>query len=183
MASAKDTATPASRNTAPVSTAPLAIAGAPDATDWEKEETGFAPYWSPGPGKAFFARVTHRDEGNEKDFVRIGLVLEQDELLCFSGPKEEQVEVNVKRGDPFNMSVYYQLDNKFNEYMESGLFPVMKITALREVKTSTPGQTCWQFDLRVSPADKALLKQFRAEKAKAMAAARSERAALQSEGA
>lgn len=173
MAATKDP----TKNTAPVSDA-LVIAGAPDARDWEKEETGFAPYWTPGEGKVFFGRVTGRDE-RDPDFVRYSIQLEQDSLECHTGPKEDQTPITVRKGDTFNVSVYVQLDKLFNEYMECGLFPVMRIQSLKEAKTSTAGQTCWIFDLRVSPADRKALKTYRAEKAKVMAEARSERQAMQ----
>ncbi len=159
-------------------TAITSVAGAPDASNWEKEETGFAPYWKPLAGKAFFARPIGRDD-RDPEFVRYQMKLEQDELACQSGPKEDATDVLVKKGDTFTVSVYVQLDDKFNEYMECGLFPIVRCEALREAKTSKPGQTCWIFDLRVSPEDKKKLAAFRQEKAKSMAAAASERKAIQ----
>jgi hypothetical protein len=160
------------------STAIVPVAGAPDATNWEKEETGFAPYWKPEAKKVFFARPIGRDD-RDPDFVRYQMKLEQDELACQSGPKDDATDVIVKKGDTFTVSVYVQLDDKFNEYMECGLFPIVRCEALREAKTSKPGQTCWIFDLRVSPDDKKKLASYRRERAQSMAAAASERKAIQ----
>jgi hypothetical protein len=169
----------AATKTAPANTAPVNTpAGAPDATGWIKEETGFAPYWSPEAKKFFFAKCVGRDE-RDPEFVRYLMECAQDELPCKSGPKEESVDITVRNGDKFTISVYTQLDNLFNEFMESGLFPIMRCEAVKEVKTKTPGQTCWIFDVRVSPEDRKQLSGYRAEKAQLMAQTRSERAAIQ----
>lgn len=163
-------------NPAPISS--VSPAGAPDTTGWMKEQTGFAPYWTPSEGKLFFGRVVSRDE-RDPEFVRYLIQLEQDELACQSGPKDDPTDVIVRKGDTFTVSVYVQLDGLFNEYLESGIFPLVCCKALKEVKTKTAGQTCWTFDLRVNPQEGKKLLAYRQEKAQVMAAARTERAAIQ----
>jgi hypothetical protein len=169
------------KKTAAANPAPMkgaAADGEIDTSNWEKEETGFAPYWTPAPGKKFLATPMGRDD-RDPEFVRYQMRLEQAELECQSGPKDDPTPVIVKKGDTFTVSVYTQLDDKFNEYMESGIFPILQCIALKEVKTKTVGQTCWTFDLRVSPTDKQKILGFRKEKAMAAALAESERKAIQ----
>jgi hypothetical protein len=160
------------------STSTVAIAGAPDASNWEKEQTGFDPYWNPGEKKIFFGRVVSYDD-TDPDFIRYKIRCEQDTLECKQGAKEEAVDIVVQKGDTFTVSSYKQLDNKFQEYLESGINPVFKCEAVKEVKTKTVGQTCWIYDLRVSPTDMKLLKTFRAEKEMILATGRAERRAMQ----
>ena len=149
----------------------------PDFSKWETEQTGFDPYWTPAEGKFFFGHPVSRDD-SDPDFVRYRFKSLMT-LQCHTGPKEEQEPVTVKPGEYFSVSVYYALDPKFNEYMESGLFPAIRVEAIKEVKTKKPGQTCWKFDLKISPDDRKRIDSYRKEKAQLMAEKRAERAALQ----
>lgn len=146
-------------------------------TQWVDEQIGFAPYWKPEPGKVFIARPVSIDE-RDPEFVRYQMQCEQVAIECQRGPADGAETVTVNPGEQFSLSVYTQLAGVFNFYMESGIYPVCRVEALKEQKTSKPGQTVWMFKLQVTPADKARLEAARKENTKAQLADRNERAAM-----
>lgn len=125
-----------------------------DTSKWTEEQVGFAPYWSPVKGASFIARVMQKDIDPEaKQFTRY-LMQAGEDLACKRGPADGAEDVTVKKGEYFTISVYFSLQGLFDFYLESGHKPWMKVNALEERKTSTPGQTVWTWKLLVSPEDK-----------------------------
>lgn len=130
---------------------------------YEREQTGFAPYWEPKPGAMFAGRVIGRD-ATDPDFVRY-LIQAGVDTPCKRGSKikETTEEVVVPKGDSFTISVYYALKDKFDDYLVSGRMPFIICKAVKEVPTSKSGQTVWTWDLRLSPEDKKAMTEWRAK--------------------
>jgi len=124
----------------------------PNFENWEEEQVGFAPYWNPEENKWFYAQVVDKDE-RDPQFVRYLMRAGMD-TPCKRGPVDSQDDITVKTGEYFSVSVYFSLQGAFDFYLESGIKPYMKVLAINEVKTSTPGRTCWTWKLLVSPDDK-----------------------------
>jgi hypothetical protein len=83
---------------------------------------------------------------------------------CHRGAKNDEgvaESVTVEKGEYFSISVYYALKDAFDFYLDAAVRPIIKLTALKEVKTSTVGQTCWTWRLQVSPEDKKRLESAR----------------------
>jgi len=151
----------------------------PDFSTWSEEQIGFAPYWSPAPGKWFYAVPTAIDT-RDPDFVRY-LFRALAPIECQRGPKDDAESVLVGPGEYFSMSVYYALEQNINFYLESGIFPPLHVTSTKEVKTKTVGQTVWQFRVKVSPETRALLDAARAKQVKDKLFAEGERMAKYAE--
>lgn len=134
---------------------------------YEKEQTGFAPYWNPEPGKMFAGRVVGRDATNP-EFVRY-LIQAGIDTDCMRGSKLKETDTpeTVKKGDAFTISVYHALKDKFDDYLVSGQMPFIICKALKEVPTSTAGQTVWTWDLRLSPENKKAIQEWRAKQIRA----------------
>lgn len=139
----------------------------PDFSKWEEEQVGFAPYWSPEPEKWFLAQVVSIDK-RDPEFVRY-LMKASIDTACKRGPVDESEDVIVKSGEYFTISVYYSLQYLFDTYLEMGCTPVMRVTAVKEVKTKN-SQTCWTWKVQVSPEDKKMLTKKRVEASKYMEA-------------
>jgi hypothetical protein len=133
----------------------------PDFSKWEEEQVGFAPYWNPEPLKWFLGRVVARDE-RDPDFVRYLMRAELD-TPCKRGPVNDAEDVMIRKGEFFSISVYHSLEGLFNTYLEIGVTPAMKVTAVKEVPTKKSGQTCWTWKVQISPEDKKLLNKKRAD--------------------
>lgn len=130
---------------------------------WTEEQVGFAPYWQPKKGASFIARVVQKDEGEGNQFTRY-LLQAGESIDCKRGPADEAEDVKVEKGELFTISVYYSLQGLFDFYLENRFKPWMKVTAVEERKTSTPGQTVWTWKLLVSPEDKKKADQIRTAK-------------------
>lgn len=124
--------------------------------EFVKVNTGFAPYWSPAPGKGFTARLLSRDE-RDSEFVRYVFEVIKGEVPCASGPKDAQIAVTAKVGDHFAVSSYATLAPIFDEYMNAGISPIVNLKAVSEEKASKPGQTFWKFDLQISKTEQMAL--------------------------
>lgn len=150
----------------------------PDFSKWEEEQVGFAPYWNPETDKWFLGQVVSRDE-RDPEFVRY-LVKAALDTPCKRGPVDGAEEVLVKSGEYFSISVYYSLQGLFDAYLEMGIVPpVMKVIAVKEVKTKKAGQTCWTWKVLISPDDKKRINTKRTELALEM---KKEREKLLAEG-
>ena len=141
------------KNTAPV-TSKQEIA-VPEG--WEKEATGFPPYWSPEPGKMFKGRVISfdRDEENDGAFPRF-TILATSPAQCARGPADDQVEVQVNAGELFNVSSYVQLP------LENYLGCEVLVRA-KDQRPLAGGRTTWDFDLMCSPETKRLVAERQAK--------------------
>src|SRR6267142_3539793 len=143
----------------------------PDFSNWSDEQIGFSPYWTPAPGKWTYARPIARDE-RDPEFIRY-LFVALMPTPCRRGPGEDSPlkdngeNVTVAPGETFSMSVYYQLRDLFDFYLETGILDQansgVRIEAIKEVPTKKSGQTVWQFKAQVDPKVRPLLDAKRAE--------------------
>ena len=134
-----------------------------DVAQWESEQIGFPPYWNPGEGKKFLARVIARDE-RDPTFVRYVLQA-QCKHLCQKGPADDAEPCEVKAGEFFTCSVYAALP--LSEYF--GV--VCLVTTLKKRKLAATAENpqkrdMWDFNLKVAPADHKMLAQKKVEAAK-----------------
>jgi len=141
----------------------VGVDGLPDFSKWEEEQVGFAPYWSPAEEKWFLAQVFARDD-RDPDFIRY-LMRAGMLIPCKRGAGEDAEDIAVKPGGFFTISVYTSLRDTFDFYLESGIRPFVRIEAIKEVPTKKTGQTCWTWNVKVSPTDKKKLEFARKEKA------------------
>ena len=128
-----------------------------NASDYEAEQTGFAPYLKLEPGLIFEARVISVDDSGE--FRRIHMQSYTDGLQCNRGTGEHLKQETVNEGDFFSMSSYQTLP--LENYVGMRLRVV--------VKEKTPikgGRTMWNFDLGVHKDDKKALIEQRAAAAR-----------------
>lgn len=143
-----------------------------DETGYHKISTGFHPYFSPSVGASFKGTLVNVDD-RQADFLRFEFISEHD-VLCYTGPSDDQEEVLVKAGDPFNVSAYEQV--RFEEY--AGMSIIVKFK--EKVKTSTPGRSVWKLELLVNEADyKLLMERRRIEMTAKVARARELRAQIE----
>jgi len=140
-----------------------------DTSNWVDEQVGFSPYWNPDNDKFFIGAVSARDE-RDPEFIRY-LIKAAVDTECKRGSDENAEDVLVKAGEFFTVSVYYSLRDLFDFYLESGLRPFIKVTALKEVKTKNKN-TCWTWRVQISPKDKAVVEKKRIELTAAKEAAR-----------
>ena len=73
-----------------------------DESGYHDVSVGFHPYFSPSAGSKFKGSLVGVDASNP-EFVRFEFVADSD-LVCYTGPADEQEEVIVKAGQPFNVS-------------------------------------------------------------------------------
>lgn len=128
-------------------------------SDYESEQTGFAPYLKLSPDLIFEARVIQVDDTGE--FRRIHMQSYTDGLKCNRGSGEHLQEEIVNAGDFFSMSPYQTLP--LENYVGMRLRVV--------VKDKTPikgGRSMWNFDLGVHKDDKKALIEQRAAAAKGL---------------
>ena len=136
----------------------------PDFDSWSEEQIGFAPYWAPKEGEAFYGILQARDERDPK-FVRFLVMnLSSVPLKCHRGPVDNAEEVEVGKGAAFSVSVYYQLEEPFDFYLqaqeEMGIEVPMRVTALNKVDTRD-GNEVWRFRLQIEPNAKKLLNEYK----------------------
>jgi hypothetical protein len=136
-------------------------------SSYQSEQISFPPYWKPEVGKKFVALVVTLDDRDEK-FMRY--VLQScHPIPCEKGDKHNKEDVLVPKDEFFTMSVYAGLP--LDRYI--GFKVYVQVTGTRDVGQP---QDMFVFDLKLSPADKALLsEERRARAAKAIAAYRETR--------
>jgi hypothetical protein len=130
-----------------------------------EEQLGFAPYYNPIPGEAFYAVPVHFDMDLDRDRGFDRWVFQaQHPMQCFRGPKgEEQEKALVRKGEFFSTSVYAQL--RLHLYL--GL-PV-ELTCQKKVPAKKGSM--WVFTMAVTPDTKAKIQARRDEQlAQALAA-------------
>ena len=139
---------------------PTAPAGVkmPDFSKWTSEQVGFAPYWTPAPGRWFLGILTDVDR-RDPDFIRYQFQALLD-TPCQRGPgdvdSERHEKVMVASGEHFSTSVYSGLKVLFDEY-EGLSFPVpVRVQATVKSKTSK-NQDFWNFKVDVHEDTKKLL--------------------------
>lgn len=139
---------------------------------WENEQIGFPPYWNPtmqeddkgktvaGTGNAFLAIPIDKDERNP-EFKRY--VLEAiHPIMCKKGPAEDAEEILVQVGEFFTCSVYAALPLEDYYGIPVYVRPVRK-RKLAPTAEINQKRDLWDFELKVSPADKKRLKERRAQ--------------------
>lgn len=153
----------------------------PNFDEWEKEQVGFAPYWSPDTDKWFYGSVQARDE-RDPEFVRY-LCKALMPMTVQRGPAEDAEKIDIKPGEYFSISVYYSLAEPFDFILEhfvlKGIEVPMRIKALKSVKTKKVGQTCWTWEMLLPKEMKKALAEKRNELMLARRADAEERAALE----
>ena len=141
---------------------------------WESEQIGFPPYWNPtmkeddkgktipGTGNSFLGMPIQRDSRNP-DFERYVIEASRD-IMCKKGPAEDAEEILVRKGEFFTCSVYAALP--LEEYFGYEVFvqPARK-RKLAPTPEINQKRDLWDFDLKVSPATKKLLKERRKQEA------------------
>ncbi len=133
----------------------------PDFENWESEKLGdFPPYFEPDEGKMFYAKIVGVDYA-DPEFHRIICQAEAD-VECLRGPKGEQEEVTVKKGELFTISEYAIIANQvgFLIMLQSAI--VLKVVSKEQSRTN-PKNSYWTFELKVSPNDKKRLQAIRFE--------------------
>ena len=136
----------------------------PDFDSWSDEQIGFAPYWTPKEGEAFYGLIQARDE-RDPEFVRFLVMnLSSVPLVCHRGPSDDAELVEIGKGEVFTVSVYYQLEEPFNFYLqaqeEMGIEVPMRVTALSKTKTRDKNDV-WRFRLQIEPNAKKQLNAYK----------------------
>jgi hypothetical protein len=142
-----------------------------DFSDFVDEQIGFAPYWVPEEGKAFYGALIGKDErdlSRDGGFVRYTLMsMSSESLECQSGPNTDKAEkVMVAKGEAFNVSVYHQLAPPFDFYLQAqeDLQIVIPIRVICEKKMETKaGRDVWKFRLQIPSKTKAQLDKYKRE--------------------
>lgn len=158
-----------------------------DFSQWEEEQIGFAPYWSPEEGKYFVGQVAGKDM-RDPEFVRY-LIQASVDTECQRGPVDGAERVLVKKGEFFSISVYYSLADMFDLLLERftavGKPLTCRLESVKTSKTSTQGRKVWNWKMLLPPADKkaltAMKEQVRREQIAAQVEENNERKALQAQ--
>lgn len=155
--------------------APVIENAAPEG--WENEQIGFPPYWNPSmkldekgktipeTGNSFLGIPIDLDERNP-DFPRYVIEAIRP-IICKKGPAEDAEEILVKPGEFFTCSNYAALPLKEYFGYEVWVAPSRK-RKLAANEENPQKRDLWDFDLKVSPKTKLLLKQRRAQEATAL---------------
>lgn len=158
--------------------AKFAAEGLPNFDEWSEDQVGFAPYWKPEEGEFFYGALVAKDT-RDPNFIRY-LVKAFSPHTCQRGPADGAEMVKIEPGDFFSISVWAQLEAKFDEYLSYPFEVPLRALAVKKTETSTQGRKVWNWSLRVPPDIKLLIEAARKEEYKALLADRQERAALQS---
>lgn len=125
---------------------------------YEEEQVGFPPYWSPEEGGQRFSGIPIARDDKDPEFVRYTLIADR-VIHCKKGPAEDAEQVIVRPGERFSVSEYASLP-----LAELFGLPMMAV-ATHKSKTSTPGQSVWNWKLFLTPESKKQLHARRAEAA------------------
>lgn len=156
--------------------------GDPDFSTFTDEQIGFAPYWNPETGKEFYGALVARDE-RDPEFVRyLVMNLSNRPLACSRGPADNAEEVLVQKGETFSISVYHQLREAFDFYLDVQSHKLMvvpmRLIAQDKVKTASRNEV-WRFKLQVPMDVKKKLDAIRHELRAQLTQSSDERKAIQ----
>ncbi len=173
MAATKDTARRGEATAAPAEVEIRNPTATQNYDEYEKENIGFDPYWTPSEGKWMAAVPFARDNADIK-FNRFRFMAMED-TPCQRGPGDEDNDrhekVMVPKGETFSTSVYAQLEKVLNEYLsfssDTGVAVKLRITCTHWVKTEQQPK-CWQFKVDIAKDSKKALTEWRAKKAPAL---------------
>jgi len=151
------------------------LGGIPDDADLVSENVGFDPYWEPGENERMYGSVVGWDAA-DPEFIRITFIAEAP-VRCFKGPKDDQEEVIVQKGERYNMSSYVQLEKLFAEYLdyaaEGILIPiVVKAEGFSDEKSRKTGKPWRLWSVQVTKDTRAMLNKLRSNRAKNLSAAK-----------
>lgn len=162
------------KNPAPVTAGGIKVGADGIPEGWENEQIGFPPYFNPtmkedekgktipGTGNYFLAIPIDLDERNP-EFKRYVLEAVQ-AIECKKGPADDAELITVQPGEFFTCSVYAALP--LEDYFGYPIFvrPVRK-RKLAANEENPQKRDLWDFELKVSPETKKLLKQRRQQEA------------------
>lgn len=126
---------------------------------------GFLPYWEPDVGQEFVATVSGFDL-KDPDFQRITFTAEED-VVCYTGPVENQERVIVRKGEQFNTSLYASL--RITPAFLNFTF-LVRVKSKEKVK-SDPKKSVFLWDLLPRPKDVPAIKAAKSTYAAQLAAA------------
>jgi hypothetical protein len=119
-----------------------------ETANFQEEQIGFPPYWTPEEGKKVYARVVDFDD-SDPEFLRYVMQAGHD-IDCQRGPSDAREEVTVHKGEFFTMSQYASLP--LGKYLD---IPVL--IQVKEKRKIDGGKTMWVFSLSVSEQAKKIL--------------------------
>ncbi len=144
--------------------------------DWEKEQTGFPPYWKPkAEGDLFFGKPILKDERNP-EFERYVVQATKFPVVCQQGPADDADIIVVRPGDYFTCSVWAALP--LDEFID------IECVVMAEKTRKLPGtdesggvpRKLWTWNVKMTKESRLLVRERRQETAKALAEARTGKA-------
>jgi hypothetical protein len=155
---------PVDRNTAPNKDGTLPHL--PDFNEWEKEQTGLAPYWAPRKDGDFmygcavavedFGSFGKDDTGKRREGTRF-MIRAMMPTDCGRGPAVDAQRLIVEEGDYFTMSAWDGLGRHLDFFMTLPFDVPFRAVAVNKSQTQsmkedgvTPREV-WNWDLRVHP--------------------------------
>lgn len=139
---------------------------------WEREQTGFPPYWKPKhEGDLFFGKPILKDE-RDPEFPRFVIQATKFPIVCQQGPADGADVVIVRPGDYFTCSVWSALP--LEDFID------IETCVMAEKERKLPGNEAskgvprklWVWNARVTPESRKLIRERRQETAKALAEGR-----------
>ncbi len=140
--------------------------------DWEKEQTGFPPYWKPKmEGDLFFGKPILKDERNP-EFERFVVQATKFPIVCQQGPADDADIIIVRPGDYFTVSVWSALP--LEDFID------IETCVMAEKSRKLPGnddsggvpRKLWTWNVKVTTEARKLIRERRQETAKALTEAR-----------
>ncbi len=136
--------------------------------DWEREQTGFPPYWKPkAAGDLFFGKPVLKDM-RDPNFERFVVQATKFPIVCQQGPAEDADVVIVRPGDYFTVSVWAALP--LEDFID------IEACVMAETSRKLPGneeskgvpRNLWGWNVRVTPESRVLIRARRQETASAL---------------
>jgi hypothetical protein len=134
--------------------------------DWEREQTGFPPYWKPKHiGDLFFGKPILKDE-RDPAFPRYVVQATKFPVVCQQGPADDADMLIVRPGDYFTCSVWAALPlDDFFDIEVCAVAENSRKLPPNEASDNRP-RNLWTWNVKVTKESRKLIQTRRAEAAK-----------------
>lgn len=140
--------------------------------DWEREQTGFPPYWKPkAAGDLFLGKPILKDE-RDPNFPRFVVQATQFPIVCQQGPADGADIVIVRPGDYFTCSVWAALPLEDFIDIESCVMAEHSRKLPPNEQSDGRPRNLWTWNVKVTKESRLLVRERRQETANALKASR-----------